>query len=112
MDKRTISAQRELQASHLFHARSALVCCSIDIMLVPIRSDISFDDVRFQDTFCWSPSESPSAAHEFAKVLCHENGLPQTAVAAVVTAIQHQVQACTAECPTQRSLPERLETIK
>lgn len=81
-------------------------------MLVPIRVDITFDDVHFQDTFCWPAAESPRAADEFAQVLCQENGLPQTAVAAVVTAIQQQVHNCTTESSVQRSDLERLETIK
>ena len=81
-------------------------------MLVPIRVDITFDGVHFQDIFCWSAAESPRAADEFAQVLCQENGLPHTAVAAVVTAIQQQVHNCTTESSGQRSDLERLETIK
>lgn len=77
-------------------------------MLVPIRLDISFDSVHFQDTFCWSASETPAAAEKFATVLCQENGLPQTAVAAIVSAIQQQTQAYSA----QGSVSESLKSVR
>ena len=61
--------------------------------VVPVRLDITVGQQQFQDTFCWSTTETQEAAESFAAALCLDNQLPQAAVPTIVSAIKQQVNA-------------------